>query len=82
VECRYAAEKNHRQREQTGVLASHHQLRPQFVREQIDKIRRGRHGARSTRQAIAIALSEARRAGNRSAAAVKRHLAFGFQWRV
>jgi hypothetical protein len=35
----------------------------EFVREQIDKIRRGVHGARSTKQAIAIGLSEARRAG-------------------
>src|SRR5215475_11281586 len=35
----------------------------EFVREQIDKIRHGEHGARSTRQAIAIGLSEARRAG-------------------
>src|SRR5262249_44719391 len=35
----------------------------EFVREQIRKIRRGLHGARSSRQAIAIGLSEARRAG-------------------
>src|SRR3954454_22668048 len=35
----------------------------EFVREQIDKIRRGEHGARNTKQAIAIGLSEARRAG-------------------
>lgn len=35
----------------------------EFVREEIDKIRHGEHGARSTRQAIAIGLSEARRAG-------------------
>ena len=35
----------------------------EFVRAQIDKIRHGFHGARSTRQAIAIGLSEARRAG-------------------
>ena len=35
----------------------------EFVKEQIEKIRRGVHGARSTRQAIAIGLSEARRAG-------------------
>lgn len=37
----------------------------EFVREEIEKIRRGEHGARSTRQAIAIGLSEARRAGVR-----------------
>jgi hypothetical protein len=35
----------------------------EFVREQIEKIRRGVHGARSTKQAIAIGLSEAREAG-------------------
>ena len=35
----------------------------EFVREEIDKIRRGEHGARSPRQAIAIGLSKARRAG-------------------
>jgi hypothetical protein len=35
----------------------------EFVREEMDKIRRGEHGARSPQQAIAIGLSEARRAG-------------------
>jgi hypothetical protein len=35
----------------------------EFIREQIDHIRQGKHGARSTKQAIAIGLSEARRAG-------------------
>lgn len=35
----------------------------EFVHEEIDKIRRGKHGARSPQQAIAIGLSEARRAG-------------------
>ena len=35
----------------------------EFVHAEIDKIRQGFHGARSTRQAIAIGLSEARRAG-------------------
>jgi hypothetical protein len=35
----------------------------EFVHEEIEKIRRGEHGARSTKQAIAIGLSEARRAG-------------------
>jgi len=35
----------------------------EFVREEIEHIRRGKHGARSTKQAIAIALSKARRAG-------------------
>jgi hypothetical protein len=35
----------------------------EFVRDEIHKIRRGEHGARSAKQAIAIGLSEARRAG-------------------
>jgi hypothetical protein len=35
----------------------------EFVREEIEKIRRGEHGARSPEQAIAIGLSMARRAG-------------------
>jgi hypothetical protein len=35
----------------------------EFVRDEIRKIRRGEHGARNTKQAIAIGLSEARRAG-------------------
>ncbi len=35
----------------------------EFVREEIYHIREGKHGARSTKQAIAIGLSEARRAG-------------------
>lgn len=35
----------------------------EFVHEQIKKIRKGKHGARSAKQAIAIGLSEARRAG-------------------
>ena len=35
----------------------------EFVREQIEHIREGKHGARSAAQAIAIGLSQARRAG-------------------
>jgi hypothetical protein len=34
-----------------------------FVREEIEHVRQGKHGARSARQAIAIGLSKARRAG-------------------
>lgn len=34
-----------------------------FVHEAIDHIRKGKHGAKNTKQAIAIGLSEARRAG-------------------
>src|SRR5688572_15916595 len=35
----------------------------EFVREEIEHVRERKHGARSTKQAIAIGLSKARRAG-------------------
>jgi hypothetical protein len=35
----------------------------EFVREEIHHVREGKHGARSTKQAIAIGLSKARQAG-------------------
>lgn len=35
----------------------------EFVKEEIDHVREGKHGAASTKQAIAIGLSKARRAG-------------------
>ena len=35
----------------------------EFVREEIEHVREGKHGARSTKQEIAIGLSKARRAG-------------------
>jgi Family of unknown function (DUF6496) len=35
----------------------------EFVREEIEHVREGKHGARSAEQAIAIGLSKARRAG-------------------
>ena len=35
----------------------------EFVCEEIEHVREGKHGARSTEQAIAIGLSKARRAG-------------------
>jgi len=35
----------------------------EFVREEIEHVREGKHGARSTKQAIAIGLSKARHAG-------------------
>ena len=52
----------------------------EFVREEMDHIRKGKHGARSTKQAIAIGLSKARRAGvklgaPRKASAKTRHQA-------
>ena len=34
-----------------------------FVKEEIDHIREGKHGAGNTKQAVAIGLSKARRAG-------------------
>src|SRR5215208_2816728 len=37
----------------------------EFVREEMHHIREGKHGARSAKQAIAIGLSKARRAGVR-----------------
>lgn len=35
----------------------------EFVREEMEHVRRGKHGARSNQQVIAIGLSKARRAG-------------------
>lgn len=43
----------------------------EFVKEEMDHIREGKHGARSTKQAIAIGLSKARRAGVKLAAPKK-----------
>lgn len=40
----------------------------EFVREEMDHIREGKHGARSPEQAIAIGLSKARRSGVKLAA--------------
>ena len=37
----------------------------EFVREEIEHVREGKHGVRNTKQAIAIGLSKARRAGVR-----------------
>jgi hypothetical protein len=35
----------------------------EFVREEVDRMRHGKHGAHSAKQAIAIGLAKARRAG-------------------
>ena len=35
----------------------------EFVREEIEHVREGKHGAKSRKQAIAVGLSKARRAG-------------------
>jgi hypothetical protein len=40
----------------------------EFVREEMHHVREGKHGARNTKQAIAIGLSKARRAGVKLAA--------------
>jgi hypothetical protein len=54
-----AAERDRRQGKAPSTQAG------EFVREEIEHIREGKHGARSTKQAIAIGLSKARRAGVR-----------------
>jgi hypothetical protein len=51
------ARRDRRQEKSPSVQAG------EFVREEIRAIRRGEHGARSAKQAIAIGLAEARRAG-------------------
>src|SRR5437764_14781900 len=51
------AEQDKREGKSPGTQAG------EFVREEMDHIREGKHGARSTKQAIAIGLSKARRAG-------------------
>ena len=43
----------------------------EFVREEIDRVRAGKHGVRNTKQAIAIGLSKARRAGVKLSAPAK-----------
>ncbi len=53
----------------------------EFIREEVRHVREGKHGARSAKQAIAIGLSKARRAGvklgalKRGSAKVKRQAA-------
>jgi hypothetical protein len=51
------AKRDKRQGKSTSTQAG------EFVREEIEHIRKGKHGARSASQAIAIGLSKARRAG-------------------
>ena len=43
----------------------------EFVREEIEHVREGKHGARSPKQAIAIGLSEARKEGSKAPAKSK-----------
>jgi hypothetical protein len=56
------AERDKRQRKAGTTQAG------EYVREEIEHVRRGKHGARSAKQAIAIGLSKARRAGVKMAA--------------
>src|SRR3954451_25281032 len=51
------ARRKARQGKSTSTVAG------EFVREELEDIRKGKHGARSRKQAIAIGLSKARRAG-------------------
>ena len=46
-----------------GKAASPSTQAGEYVREEIEHVRDGKHGARSAKQAIAIGLSKARRAG-------------------
>ena len=50
-----------RQDEREGKSAS--TQAGEFVREEMEHVRQGKHGARSSQQAVAIGLSKARRAG-------------------
>jgi len=52
-----AAEKDRREGKSPSTQAG------EFVKEEIEHVREGKHGVRSTKQAIAIGLSKARRAG-------------------
>ena len=56
-------ESGERTREQSRKGKSPSTQAGEFVREEMRHIREGKHGARSTKQAIAIGLSKARRAG-------------------
>jgi len=56
-ETRKRAEQDRREGKSPSTQAG------EFVREEIHHVREGKHGARNTKQAIAIGLSKARRAG-------------------
>jgi hypothetical protein len=51
------ARKDRREEKSPGTQAG------EFVREEVHHVREGKHGARSAKQAVAIGLSKARRAG-------------------
>jgi Family of unknown function (DUF6496) len=52
-----------RAKEDLGAGKSATTAAGEFVREEMEHVRRGKHGARSPKQAIAIGLSKARRSG-------------------
>ena len=54
---RQAAARDRRQGKSPSTQAG------EYVHEEIEHVREGKHGARSAKQAIAIGLSKARRAG-------------------
>jgi hypothetical protein len=54
---REAARKDKREGKSASTQAG------EYVRQEMEHLRQGKHGARSTKQAIAIGLSEARRDG-------------------
>jgi len=56
-ETRRRAQRDKRQGKSPSTQAG------EFVREEIEHVREGKHGARSAKQLIAIGLSKARRAG-------------------
>ena len=57
AEARDLAERDRREGKSASTQAG------EFVREEMHHVREGKHGARSPKQAIAIGLSKARRAG-------------------
>jgi hypothetical protein len=57
AEARDLAERDRREGKSASTQAG------EFVREEMHHVREGKHGARSSKQAIAIGLSKARRAG-------------------
>ena len=61
VSCRKRRRSHARRRQKEGKSAS--TQAGEFVHEEIEHVREGKHGARSAKQAIAIGLSKARRAG-------------------
>ena len=55
--------------------------RGEFVRKELHHVREGKHGARSSKQAIAIGLSKARRAGVKLKRGRRRRKPSATRWR-